>query len=237
MLIGWRSLKVDQLVLTWRTGPVPATTMAMTFVLTLIIPLQYAVLVGVGLAVLLHVARQSNQVVVKHWVFDDDHGFPTETDPPAELPHGEVVVLATYGSLFFASAAAFEAQLPRPVGAGTHGVVVLRLRAKEELGSTVVQVLIRYAELLLGAPAPRRGCPRRPAAAVTRRRPPRRRTGCRRSRAPRPPRGGARRAGRSRSGNVVVVEDPVLHDDGSTGVPRAAAPPAPRRRAARIAAG
>ena len=105
MLIGWRSLKVDQLVLTWRTGAVPATTMAITFVLTLIIPLQYAVLVGVGLAVLLHVARQSNQVVVKHWVFDDDHGFPTEADPPAELPPGEVVVLATYGSLFFASAA------------------------------------------------------------------------------------------------------------------------------------
>ena len=148
VLIGWRSLKVDQLVLTWRTGPVPATTMAITFVLTLIIPLQYAVLVGVGLAVLLHVGRQSNRVVVKHWVFDDDHGFPTEADPPAEVPAGEVVVLATYGSLFFASAPAFEAQLPRPVGTDTHGVVVLRLRAKEELGSTVVKVLIRYAEQL-----------------------------------------------------------------------------------------
>jgi len=135
-------------VLTWRTGPVPATTMAITFVLTLIIPLQYAVLVGVGLAVLLHVARQSNRVVVKQWVFDDDQGFPTEADPPAQVQAGKVVVLATYGSLFFASAPAFEAQLPQPAGAGTRGVVVLRLRAKEELGSTVVQVLIRYAEQL-----------------------------------------------------------------------------------------
>jgi SulP family sulfate permease len=122
--------------------------MAITFVLTLIIPLQYAVLVGVGLAVLLHVARQSNRVVVKQWVFDDDHGFPTETDPPTQVQAGKVVVLATYGSLFFASAPAFEAQLPQPAGAGTRGVVVLRLRAKEELGSTVVQVLIRYAEQL-----------------------------------------------------------------------------------------
>jgi sulfate permease, SulP family len=148
VLIGWRSLKIDQLVLTWRTGPVPATTMAITFVLTLIIPLQYAVLVGVGLAVLLHVGRQSNRVVVKHWVFDDDRGFPTEADPPDEVPAGEVVVLATYGSLFFASAPAFEAQLPRPVGTDTRGVVVLRLRAKEELGSTVVKVLIKYAEQL-----------------------------------------------------------------------------------------
>ncbi len=148
VLIGWRSLKVDQLVLTWRTGAVPATTMAITFVLTLVIPLQYAVLVGVGLAVLLHVGRQSNRVVVKHWVFDDDQGFPMEADPPAEVPAREVVVLATYGSLFFASAPAFEAQLPRPVGTHTRGVVVLRLRAKEELGSTVVKVLIKYAEQL-----------------------------------------------------------------------------------------
>ena len=151
VLIGWRSLKVDQLVLTWRTGAVPATTMAITFLLTLIIPLQYAVLVGVGLAVLLHVGRQSNRVVVKHWVFDDDHGFPVEEDPPAEVPAREVVVLATYGSLFFASAPAFEAQLPRPVGTDTRGVVVLRLRAKDELGSTVVKVLIKYAEQLVAS--------------------------------------------------------------------------------------
>ncbi len=148
VLIGWRSLKVDQLLLTWRTGPVPATTMAITFVLTLLIPLQYAVLVGVGLAVLLHVARQSNRVVVKHWVFDEPHGFPTEADPPAQVPPGEVVVLATYGSLFFASAPAFAAQLPRPPAPGTRGVVVLRLRAKDELGSTIVKVLITYAEQL-----------------------------------------------------------------------------------------
>jgi SulP family sulfate permease len=64
------------------------------------------------------------------------------------VPDGEVVVLATYGSLFFASAPAFEAQLPRPGGAGTRGVVVLRLRAKDELGSTVVKVLLKYAEQL-----------------------------------------------------------------------------------------
>ncbi|MFL6078748.1 MAG: SulP family inorganic anion transporter [Ornithinibacter sp.] len=148
VLIGWRSLKVDQLLLTWRTGAVPATTMAITFVLTLIIPLQYAVLVGVALSVLLHVGRQSNRVVVKHWVFDDGQGFPIEADPPAQVPAREVVVLATYGSLFFASAPAFEAQLPRPVGTDTRGVVVLRLRAKEELGSTMVKVLIKYSQQL-----------------------------------------------------------------------------------------
>ena len=50
----------------------------------------------------------------------------------------------------------------------THGVVVLRLRAKDELGSTVVKVLIRYAEQLAACDARLMLCgrhPRGPAAA------------------------------------------------------------------------
>ena len=91
---------------------------------------------------------------MKHWVFDEDHGFPTEADPPAVVPAGEVVVLATYGSLFFASAAWRSRRSCRgAVGTGSHGVVVLRLRAKEELGSTVVKMLIRYGEQLAATDA------------------------------------------------------------------------------------
>jgi SulP family sulfate permease len=45
--------------------------MVTTFVLTLLIPLQYAVLVGVGLSVILYVASQSNRVTITRWVFDE----------------------------------------------------------------------------------------------------------------------------------------------------------------------
>lgn len=63
-----------------------------TFALTMIIPLQYAVLVGVGLSLILHVVRQSNQVTIKRWRLSPD-GDLIETDPPAHLPANDVVAL------------------------------------------------------------------------------------------------------------------------------------------------
>ena len=67
--------------------------------------------------------------------------FPKEVPPPRELPAGEVVVLTTYGSLFFASAPVFESQLPKVTDQSQNAVVVLRLRGKEDLGSTFITVL------------------------------------------------------------------------------------------------
>jgi sulfate permease, SulP family len=150
MLIGYRTIKPADLQSVWRTGPVQATVLVVTFVLTMVIPLQYAVLAGVGLSVLLHVVRQSNQVTIRRRVHDTE-GHLVEVDPPAELPAHEVVVLQPYGSLFFAAAPVFETALPT-VGATSGGsVVILRLRGRSDLGTTFMDVLRRYAEALAAA--------------------------------------------------------------------------------------
>ncbi len=144
MLVGLRTLKVDQVRMVWRTGPVQAAVMSTTFVLTIVIPLQYAVLVGVGLSVVLYVARQSNKVKVVRWQFEEGSPLPVEVPPPAVLPAGEVVVLSAYGSLFFASAQVVEGQLPEVVESSSGSVVVLRLRGKEDLGSTFIKAIVKY---------------------------------------------------------------------------------------------
>ncbi len=151
MLIGWRTLKPDAVRMVWRTGRTQAAVMATTFVLTLLVPVQYAVLAGVGFAVILYVARQSNRVSIRRWTLAPSATYPTETDPPRELPAGEIVVLTAYGSLFFASAAAFGAQLPAVGRASEGAVVVLRLRGKEELGSTFIKAITLYREALVAA--------------------------------------------------------------------------------------
>lgn len=151
MLVGFRTLKPDQVRMVWRTGRTQATVMSTTFVLTLLIPLQYAVLVGVGLSVVLYVARQSNKVRVTRWLFQEGATYPTEVPPPAVLPGGEVVVLTAYGSLFFASAQVVESQLPAVAKSSSGAVVVLRLRGKEDLGSTFLQALVRYHATLRAA--------------------------------------------------------------------------------------
>ncbi len=147
MLIGYRTINPANIRSVWRTGAVQKVVLVVTFALTMVIPLQYAVLVGVGLSVILYVVQQSNQVTVKRQQYDID-GHLVEADPPALLPANEVVVLQPYGSLFFAAAPVFEALLPVVGEASRHSVVILRLRGRSDLGSTFMDVLLRYATSL-----------------------------------------------------------------------------------------
>ena len=150
MLVGYRTIKPDDLRSVWKTGAVQKAVLATSFALTMVIPLQYAVLVSVGLSAILHVVRQSNQVTIKRWRLDPD-GNLIETDPPAQLPADEVVALQPYGSLFFAAAPVLESQLPTLATTSLNSVVILRLRGRTDLGTTFMDVLRRYAQALTAA--------------------------------------------------------------------------------------
>jgi len=143
IVIGFRTIRIDDAELVWNTGQVQQVVMGITFVATLLIPLQYAVLVGVAISVLLFVIQQSNQIKVKQLVMTDS-GWPSEQEPPAVLASNEVVMLMPYGSLFFASAGAFEEQLPDLTEQTKNSVVVLVLALHSDLGSTMLEVIERY---------------------------------------------------------------------------------------------
>ena len=100
LLAGFQSLQIPAAITVCQTGRVPAIGMALTFVLTLTIPLQYAVLVGVAFAVLLYVIRQSNQVRMIRVIPVAD-GLPLEAPPPAELPSNQVTILMILWQRFF----------------------------------------------------------------------------------------------------------------------------------------
>lgn len=146
IVAGYQGLRVPQAVVAWKTGRTSAAIMLVTFVATLLVPLQFAVLFGTGLSVVLYVFRQSNKVVVTQWVLQPE-GFPIEQAAPPRLASNQLTVLHVYGSLFFAAAKNVEEMLPT-VGDATHAVVALTLRGKVEIGSTFVTVLQRYAETL-----------------------------------------------------------------------------------------
>jgi SulP family sulfate permease len=147
MLVGFRTVKPNDILAVWKTGSAQAVTMAVTFVLTMLIPLQNAVLVGVGISVILFVIRQSGTIDIKRRVIDDA-GDVREEDPPRTLGRDEVVVLQPYGNLFFASAPVFDEQLPEVTEQTHNSVVVLRLRGQSDVGSTLMEVLSRYSDAL-----------------------------------------------------------------------------------------
>lgn len=146
IVAGFQGLRVEQAVMAWNTGRISRVVMLVTFLATLAVPLQFAVLFGVALSFLLNTIRQSNKVVVTEWVLQE-RGFPLEQPPPRRLPSGELTVLHVYGSLFFAAAKSMEEMLPA-VGDATRAVVAINLRGKNEIGSTFVTVLQRYAQAL-----------------------------------------------------------------------------------------
>ncbi len=109
-------------------------------------PLQYAVLFGVAISILLFVFQQSNTIRIVEWVVQES-GWPVEQPAPSQLESGRVTVLFIYGNLFYAAATTLENSLPAVEGT-SRAVVILLLRGYEDVGSTVNEVFRRYAEAL-----------------------------------------------------------------------------------------
>ncbi len=144
IVIGFRILKPANVLAVWRTGNIQRVIMVITFALVLLIPLQYAVLAGVALSILLYTVKQSNRVTVKEWKLKEGK-LPLEQPPPSTVLPGTVTVLVPYGSLFYAASAVFEGKLPEVDDKTNHAVVIVNLRGRTELGSTFMGMIERYA--------------------------------------------------------------------------------------------
>lgn len=146
VLAGARSVKPRDITSVVHTGWPSLLACATTFLLTLFLPIQVAVGVGVVLSALLYVSEASTDVSVVELVERPDGGAE-EREPPKQLPSHRVTVLDVYGHLFFAGARTLERLLPTPRGSQSPAVV-LRLRGRTRFGATFVDVLSRYAEQL-----------------------------------------------------------------------------------------
>lgn len=150
ILIGARTVNRTRIAEVWAAGLVQQLVLVVTFVLTMLVPLQQAVLAGVALSFVLYVASASGRLRIRQRTVDAE-GAVVEVDPQPEVAAGQVVVLQVYGTLFFASAAVLEESLPTVTPQTRHAVVILRLRGHGRAGSTVMQVLRRYGRALADA--------------------------------------------------------------------------------------
>ena len=146
LVVGFQNIQPEAIRSVWAAGRPARIAMGSTFVATIFLPLQFAILIGVALSFLLQIFRMSNRIELLEIELVEG-GFPVERPVPAALGSDEVRVLRVQGALFFASAQAFEAQLPAVEGAA-RTTVILMLRDIDDLGSTVIRVLKRYATSL-----------------------------------------------------------------------------------------
>jgi SulP family sulfate permease len=144
--VGLQSFRPDAIKTVWDTGLPSRVGMGMTLVASLLLPLQYAVFVGVAISVMLHVFQSSSKVRLVE-LKPVAGGFPIERPAPAQLANESVTILMPYGDLFFAAASNMETLLP-DASQAQRAAVILILRGREEVGSTFIVVLRRYVEAL-----------------------------------------------------------------------------------------
>jgi SulP family sulfate permease len=144
--VGFNSFKPEDVRTVWQTGRISSAAMILTFASTLVMPLQFAVFVGVAVSIMLYVVQSSGGLRAMRLV-PVEEGFPIEEELPERLPDNEIVIIQLYGELFFAAATTLEDYLPDP-GDSQNTVVVLRLRGRDDIGSTLIGVLLRIHENL-----------------------------------------------------------------------------------------
>jgi SulP family sulfate permease len=146
MVAGATSLKPGEIAALRNAGWPSMTAGTTTYLATLFLPIQVAVGFGVVLSALLFMTKTASDVTVVQLIRHDD-GRIEERTPPRRLPNDAVTVLDIYGDLFYAGARTFERLLPSAREAH-RPAVVLRLRGRQTLGATLIDVLGGYADQL-----------------------------------------------------------------------------------------
>lgn len=141
-------IRVEQIREVWNVNASARAAMVVTFLATLLLPLEYSIYVGVALSLSLYVYTSAVNIKVTHLKPVDTHTHMfQESTIPTELPANQLVVFSIYGHLYFAAVDHLEKSLPDPT-TGQRTVVILRMRHNQYLGTTGIRFLRRYAEKL-----------------------------------------------------------------------------------------
>ncbi len=125
--------------LAWRTGTTSRALFAITLVLTLTVPLQWAIVGGAILSLLAFVGSSGSHVDLRR-ATRDELGWRLSDDIPSTLSPDQPVVLQYGGPNFFADVAGFADQLPEPDPTAP-GVLVIDIGALEHFSSTTLKNL------------------------------------------------------------------------------------------------
>ncbi len=146
VIAGVQSIKLPRIQRVWQTSTASRGVMIFTFIATLVLPIQYAVFLGVLLSFVMYIYRTAEKVEIIE-IVPLDGGRYEERPAPKQLPSRQVTLLSFKGSVFFAGAAHLEEHLPAVENA-ERPVVLLNLHGIDEIGSTFLRVIARYASNL-----------------------------------------------------------------------------------------
>jgi SulP family sulfate permease len=138
--------RIPDLILVHRTSWGSTGALWLTFLSALFIPLQYTIFLGTGLSLLLYVYASSKDIQIRQLV-RNAQGRYEEQDVPKKYPSNEATVIDLGGHEFYAEVPVLAESLPDTEGV-KNAVVILRARGCEQITSTGLKWLQRYAREL-----------------------------------------------------------------------------------------
>jgi SulP family sulfate permease len=146
IVVGYEMVKPSRLARVRATHWSETLVMAFTFVLTLTIPMQYAILAGVALSLILYVYSSSINMRVVEIVRRPD-GRYEERSAQEALESNQTTMLTAYGNAFFAAVQTLESRFPTTDEA-RNARVVLVLRGRDAVLSGFLAFLERLVRKL-----------------------------------------------------------------------------------------
>ena len=134
--------------LAWRTGLAPRILFVVTLVLTIAVPLQWAILAGTVLSLLAYVGTSAASARLRR-IDRADGDWLIRDDIPDTLPGDEPLMIRYTGPNFFAVVTSIVDRLPA-ADLDHPGVLVLDLGELDRYSSTMLKQLTRYTADLLG---------------------------------------------------------------------------------------
>lgn len=144
VVIAYTMIDQQRLVLTWKSGSNSRLVLMGTLISTLVLPLEYAIFVGIFLSIVF-LLRIIGQADLTQLVPGDETGF--EEVPFNRAPVSPVAVVNMEGDLYFAAVEDLDYELLRVIKPETR-VIVLRMKRLRAVGSTAMAMLTHFWELL-----------------------------------------------------------------------------------------
>ena len=144
IVIAYTMVDKRRLIDTWKSSNQSRLVLFGTLVSTLILPLEYAVFVGVFLSIVL-LLRVTGKTDLTQLVPRQDSGY--DELPFNQAPESEVVTVNMEGDLYFAAAEDLDYELLECLTPKTR-VVILRMKRLRAVGSTAMAILERFDAIL-----------------------------------------------------------------------------------------
>jgi SulP family sulfate permease len=146
IVAGIQSINIKKVRHVWDVGVGPRSVMLVTFVATLIVPVQWAVFIGVILSGIVYFLSAADDVKVVELILTESGQFRIQ-DAPDQLSSRTATMIQIQGNLFYAADDKIETMLPSARQA-EYPVVILGLRGHNEIDSTFIILMERYNEQL-----------------------------------------------------------------------------------------